>query len=107
MPRQGAAVDTARAPTRRLQRRVALLRRGLGRSHGLLQVLETELQLLRVDQLLGAAAELGPLQLPEQCPESLDLGIPGRQGGRELAHHLLQERRVRRQLGQVDLHDGK
>ena len=53
--------------------RSGLLRR-LGRGHGLLEVLEAELQLVGVEPL-RAAAELPALQLPDQQPQLLDLGL--------------------------------
>ncbi len=56
------------APCRRL-----LLRR-LGGGHGLLEVLQAELQLVGVE-LLRAPAEPPALQLPDQEPQLLDLGL--------------------------------
>jgi hypothetical protein len=46
----------------------------LGCSHGLLEILQAELQLVRVEPL-RAAAELSALQLPDQEPQLLDLGL--------------------------------
>ena len=51
-----------------------LLLRRLGRRDGLLEVLEAELQLVGVEPL-RAAAELPALQLPDQEPQLLDLGL--------------------------------
>ena len=51
-----------------------LLLRRLGRRDGLLEVLQAELQLVGVE-LLRAAAELPALQLPDQEPQLLDLGL--------------------------------
>jgi len=51
-----------------------LLLRRLSRGHGLLEVLQTQLQLVRV-ALLRAAPELPALQLPDQEPQLLDLGL--------------------------------
>ena len=73
--RQGAQVASpspgrprGAAPCRRL-----LLRR-LGRGHGLLEVLQAELELVGVE-LLRAPAEPPALQLPDQEPQLLDLGL--------------------------------
>ena len=65
-----------RCPCRRevLARRGRGLLRRLGRSHGLLEVLQAELQLVGVE-LLRAAAELAALQLLDQQPQLLDLGL--------------------------------
>ncbi len=46
----------------------------LGRGHGLLEVLQAELELVGVE-LLRAPAELPALQLPDQEPQLLDLGL--------------------------------
>ena len=51
-----------------------LLLRRLGRCRGLLEVLQAELQLVGVE-LLRAPAELPALQLPDQEPQLLDLGL--------------------------------
>ena len=48
--------------------------RRLGGRGGLLEVLQAELQLVGVE-LLRAAAELPALQLPDQEPQLLDLGL--------------------------------
>ena len=52
----------------------SLLLRRLGRRRGLLEVLQAELQLVGVE-LLRAPAELPALQLPDQEPQLLDLGL--------------------------------
>ena len=51
-----------------------LLLRRLGGGRGLLEVLQAELQLVGVE-LLRAPAELATLQLPDQEPQLLDLGL--------------------------------
>ena len=73
--RQGAQVTSPNPGRRRgaVPRSHLLLRR-LGRSKGLLEVLQAELQLVGVE-LLRAAAELPALQLPDQEPQLLDLGL--------------------------------
>ena len=76
-------------------RRAGRLLGGIDRSDGLLEVLETELQLIRAE-LLRAAAELAALQLLDQRMQLLDLGVLRRQSGGKLAHRLLQKRRVGR-----------
>ena len=48
--------------------------RRLGCRRGLLEVLQAELQLVGVE-LLRAPAELPALQLPDQEPQLLDLGL--------------------------------
>ena len=48
--------------------------RRLGGRRGLLEVLQAELQLVGVE-LLRAPAELPALQLPDQQPQLLDLGL--------------------------------
>ena len=53
----------------------ALLRR-LGGRRGLLEILQAELQLVGVE-LLRAPTELPALQLPDQEPQLLDLGLRG------------------------------
>ena len=72
-------------------------------SDGLLEILETELQLIRVE-LLRAPAELAALELLDQRAQPLDLGVPRRQSCGKLAHRLLQKRGFGGQLRQVDLH---
>ena len=94
--RQRAAVASGRWATgRRLARRAGRLLGGSDRSDRLLEILEPELQLIRVE-LLRAAAELAALQLLDQRMELLDLGVLRRQSGGKLAHRLLQKRRVGR-----------
>jgi hypothetical protein len=51
-----------------------VLLRGLGRGHGLLEVLQAELELVRVEPL-RAPAEPPTLQLPDQEPQLFDLGL--------------------------------
>ena len=51
-----------------------LLLRRLGGRHGLLKVFQAELELVGVE-LLRAAAELPALQLPDQQPQLLNLGL--------------------------------
>jgi hypothetical protein len=46
----------------------------LSRSDGLLEVLQAELKLVEVEPL-GAPTELPTLQLPDQEPQLLDLGL--------------------------------
>ena len=76
---QRAAIDTALLPARRLQRRVALLRRGLALGQRLLEVLERELQLIGIGGLLGAPPEQRPLQLLDDRAQLLVVpGEPGR-----------------------------
>ena len=69
----------------------------------MLEILQAELQLVGIE-LLGATTELAALQPLDQLAKTLDLGISAGQGFGELAYHLLQERRVRWQFRQVDLH---
>ena len=88
---------------RRLGRRAGRLLGGSDRSDGLLEILETELQLIRVE-LLRAPAELAALQLLDQRMQPLDLGVLRRQSCGKLAHRLLQKRGFGGQLRQVDLH---
>ena len=102
--RQCAAVASGRwARGRRLGRRASRLLGGSDCSDGLLEILETELQLIRVE-LLRAPAELAALQLLDQRAQPLDLGVPRRQSCGKLAHRLLQKRGFGGQLRQVDLH---
>jgi hypothetical protein len=73
--RQGAQIaspDPGR-PRGAVPRSHLFLRR-LGCCRGLLEVLEAELQLVGVE-LLRAPAELPTLQLPDQEPQLLDLGL--------------------------------
>ncbi len=74
--RQGAQVASPTHPRR--PRGAApsshLVLRRLGRGDGLLEVLQAELQLVGVE-LLRAAAEPPALQLPDQEPQLLDLGL--------------------------------
>jgi hypothetical protein len=73
--RQGAQVappDPGR-PRGAVPRGQLFLRR-LGRGHGLLEVLQAELELVGVE-LLRAPAEPAALQLPDQQPQLLDLGL--------------------------------
>jgi hypothetical protein len=73
--RQGAQVAPARS---RRPRWIAALGGGflrrLGRGDGLLEVFQAQLELVGVE-LLRAAAELAALQLPDQEPKLLDLGL--------------------------------
>jgi hypothetical protein len=94
--RQCTAVASGRWATgRRLGRRAGRLLGGSHRCDSLLQVLEPELQLIRIE-LLGAATKLAALQLLDHRMELLDLGVLRRQGGGKLAYGLLQKRRVGR-----------
>ena len=80
---QRPAIDTALLPARRLQRRVALLRRGLALGQRLLDVLERQLQLIGIGGLLGAPPEQGPLQLLDDRAQLLV--VPGELGRRSPA----------------------
>ena len=73
--RQGAQIASPNPgrPRGAVPRSHLLLRR-LSRGHGLLEVLQAELQLVGVE-LLRAPAELPALQLPDQQPQLLDLGL--------------------------------
>jgi hypothetical protein len=75
--RQGTQVAAAN-PSR--ARRAALCGGGVlrrfGGGRGLLEVLQAELQLVGIEPL-GTAAEPATLQLPDQQPELLDLGLRG------------------------------
>jgi hypothetical protein len=73
--RQAAQAASAgpRRPRSIATPRSGLLRR-LGGRRGLLEVLQAELQLVGVE-LLRAPAELAALQLPDQEPQLLDLGL--------------------------------
>ena len=88
---QRPAIDTALLPARRLQRRVALLRRGLALGQRLLDVLERELQLIGIGGLLGAPPEQGPLQLLDDRPQLLvvpgELGRPRPFGQQQRLEH--------------------
>ena len=73
--RQGAQVASPNpGRPRGAAPRSHLLLRRLGGCRGLLEVLEAELQLVGVE-LLRAPAELPALQLPDQEPQLLDLGL--------------------------------
>jgi hypothetical protein len=82
---------------RRARRRIALLGLRLLLGDRLLEVLETKLQLIRA-QLLRPLAELLMQQALDQQPQLVVLGM-------QLAHHLLQDRRVVRNGFSVDRHD--
>lgn len=94
--------------------------RGVGRfclGDGSLQLLERQLQLVGIE-LLGAATEAMPLQLKDQEPQPLDLGIAAlepatcrvelgflpHERGAQIAQRLAQEDRIVRQLVQVERH---
>ena len=74
---------------------------------GLLEVLQPELELVRVE-LLGAAAELVAHQALDQQPQLVVLGMQFRmllrRRGDDLAQHLLQDGGVVRQGVEIDLH---
>jgi hypothetical protein len=73
----------------------------------LLEVLQPELELVRVE-LLGAAAELVAHQALDQQPQLVVLGMPFRmllrRRGDDLAQHLLQDGGVVRQGVEINLH---
>jgi hypothetical protein len=70
--RPGCAAEPGAAEGCRSSRR--LLLRRLGRGHGLLEVLQAEPELVGVEPL-RAPAEPAALQLPDQEPQLLDLGL--------------------------------
>jgi hypothetical protein len=110
MRRQGAVIaigsSFAPLPLRVLSRgRRVLCRLVLG--DGLLEVLQPELELVRIE-LFGAAAELMAHQTLDQQPEFVVLGMQFRmmlcRCGDDLAQHLLQDGGVVRQGVEIDLH---
>ncbi len=111
LPRQmSRQLAARRSPGRlaRLGRRAALQDLGdIG-----VEVFEAECQLVRIE-LFGAMSELRPLQLPHDEPEPLGFGLDLSQLGsirlnprRHLAHQTVQQRRVVRQVLQIETHAG-
>src|SRR6185437_9113709 len=80
---------------------------GLVLGDGLLDILQPELELVRIE-LLGAAAKLVPCQALNQQPQLVVLGgqrrILLRRRGDHLAQHPLQDGRIIRQGIKVDRH---
>jgi hypothetical protein len=73
-----------------------------------LDVFQSKLHLVGIEAF-GAPAEHGPLHLPEQQLQLLQfgqLGLLALDHVRQIAHQLLEQARVGRQVVQVEAHDG-
>lgn len=69
------------------------------------EVFQRERELVGIE-LLGAAAELRPLELFDDRLKSLDLSAAALDRSRHIAHESLQKLRVGRQILKIDQHDG-
>ena len=101
-------VRRQRRPVRRLLRlgRFSRCRAGLaclGPGQVSLEVLEAERHLVGVE-LLGAPAEPGALELPDDQPQPLGLDLALVEGAGHVAHQLMQQADVRGQVVERDPH---
>jgi hypothetical protein len=68
-----------------------------------IELFKTELQLTGIEPL-RAAAELTALELPDDQTQLLDLAIALLHNDSEIAHKLMQQRRICWQIRDVELH---
>ncbi len=73
----------------------------LGACNIRIEILETELQLIRIEPF-RPTAELATLKLPDDETELLDLPVALLHAPCEIAHELMQYRRVARQIREVE-----
>jgi hypothetical protein len=67
------------------------------------QVFKRQRQLIGIKPL-GASAELGALQLPNDLLQAVDLAVAVIENGGHVAHQLVQQSRVGRQIIKVEPH---